>query len=226
MPKPRHAKRFLRPVFYIFCEGEKTEPYYLEHYIREHCAGFRAIRVNRVKLADIIKIPKTEKTDPVSIVCLAIEQKKQSPLPDRDCYWCAFDRESEKEVPAAIPVKALEMAASHGIEVAFSNVCFEVWLLLHKQDGCAAYVSCDDILKRSKLKTYYPGYDKGCRRKFETAEIADARRRAVKMNEGTCSGNGLDCSEEIRPSQLVKLNPYTNFHRLLDAIDAFLESQA
>lgn len=226
MPKPRHAKRFLRPVFYIFCEGGKTEPYYLDHYIKKHCAGGRTVQVNQPKLTDIVKIPKTNKTDPNSLVGLAIKQKEKSPLPDKDCYWCAFDREAENEVAACIPIKAMEKATANGIKVAFSNVCFEVWLLLHKQAGCAPYGSCDDLLKRSKLTTYYPRYNKGDRREFTASEIADARKRAVKMDAETCTGNGQSVSEDIQPCQLVKLNPYTNFHRLLDAIDAFLASQA
>ena len=225
MPKKRHAKRFLRPVFYIFCEGEKTEPYYLEHYIRRHCAGFRSVQVNRIKLDDIVKIPKTNRTDPNSLVGLAIKQKGKSPSPDKDRYWCAYDREAENVVHKSIHIRAFKAASENGIEVAFSNVCFEVWLLLHKQDGCAPYVSCDDLLKRSALRLHFPGYAKGCRRDFESGDIANARKRAVKMNARTCNVKAQELPAKIDPCRLVDLNPYTNFYRLLDAIDAFLECQ-
>lgn len=225
MPKKRHTKRTLRPVFYIFCEGEKTEPYYLEHYIRRHCAGFRSVQVNRIKLDDIVKIPKTNRTDPNSLVGLAIKQKSKSPSPDKDRYWCAYDREAENIVQQAIHIKAFKAASENGIEVAFSNVCFEVWLLLHKQDGCASYVSCDDLLKRSDLRHYFPGYKKGCRREFEHSDIENARRRAVKMNAQTCNVNVQELPDKIDPCKLVRLNPYTDFYRLLDAIDVFLDGQ-
>lgn len=225
MPRNRQVKRSLRPVFYVFCEGKKTEPYYLDHYIRNHCSGFSFIQINRIKLDDIVKIPKTNKTDPISLVNLAIKQKSASPSPDLDRYWCAFDREAENKVKAKIPIKALETATENGIEVAFSNVCFEVWLLLHKQDGCASFDSFDDLFRRSNLTIYYPKYSKGSHREFEAAEIANARKRARKMNEQTCKGCRLKVSEEIEPNQLVKLNPYTNFYRLLDAMDGFLASQ-
>ena len=225
MPKKRHAKRSLRPVFYIFCEGEKTEPYYLEHYIRRHCAGFRSVQVNRIKLDDIVKIPKTNRTDPNSLVGLAIKQKRKSPTPEKDQYWCAYDRESENVVQETIHIKAFKAASENGVEVAFSNVCFEVWLLLHKQDGCAPYVSCDDLLRRSELTHHFPGYKKGCRREFESKDILNARKRAVKMNAQTCNVEVGEFSDDIDPSRLVKLNPYTNFYRLLDAIDVFLECQ-
>ncbi|MBP5545250.1 MAG: RloB domain-containing protein [Kiritimatiellae bacterium] len=226
MPKKRLVKRSLRPVFYIFCEGSKTEPYYLEHYIKNHCQGFRAIQVNRIKLDDIVKIPKTTKTDPISLVNMAVRQKSMSPSPDRDRYWCAYDREAESTIPSKYHIKAFKEASDNGIKVAFSNVCFEVWLLLHKQEGCASYDSCDDLLKRSRMREFYPEYKKGCRREFADAEITVARKRAAKMNEGTCKGHALNVSDALDPSHLVELNPYTNFYQLLDSIDAFLASQA
>ena len=219
MPKKRHVMRSIRPVFYIFCEGEKTEPYYLEHYIRCHCAGFRSVLVNQ------IKIPKTKRTDPNSLVGQAIKQKNKSPTPDKDRYWCAYDREAENVVHKSIHIKAFNAASENGIEIAFSNVCFEVWLLLHKQDGCASYISCDDLLKRSALKKLFPGYAKGCRRKFESADIAHARKHAVKMNAQTCNVKVQELPAKIDPCRLVNLNPYTNFYQLLDAIDTFLECQ-
>lgn len=225
MPKKRHAKRTLRPVFYIFCEGEKTEPYYLEHYIRKHCVGFRSVQVNRIKLDDIVKIPKTNRTDPNSLVGLAIKQKSKSPTPEKDQYWCAYDREAENIVQESIHLKAFKAASENGVEVAFSNVCFEVWLLLHKQDGCAPYVSCEDLLRRSALMHHFPGYKKGCRREFAGDDIMNARKRAVKMNAQTCNVKVGEFKDNIDLSRLVKLNPYTNFYRLLDAIDVFLERQ-
>lgn len=222
MPKKRSAKRLLRPVFYIFCEGEKTEPYYLDHYVKKHCSGYRSIQVKRIKLDEVVKLPKTNRTDPISLVNLAIKQKDMSPGLSGDQFWCVYDREAENVVSAEIHVRAFKAAGDRGINIAFSNVCFEVWLLLHKQDGCAAYISCDDLLKRSKLETYFPDYKKGCRREFSASEVFDARRRVLRMNANTCNVPIKKFTDVTDPRQLVKLNPYTNFHRLLDAIDDFL----
>ena len=224
MPKKRHVKRPLRPVFYIFCEGEKTEPYYLDHYIKKHCIGFGSIQLKRIKLDDVVKVPKTNKTDPLSLVKLAIKQQKSSPSKNDDSFWCVYDRETENEVPAKKHIEAFDLAASNGVRVAFSNVCFEVWLLLHRQDGCAAYISCDDLIKRSKLRQYYSGYNKGSKNEFSDSDICEARRRVVRMNAKTCGVPIKNFSEVIDPRQLVRLNPYTNFYQLLDAVDVFLSN--
>ena len=224
MPKPRYSRRPLRPVFYIFCEGEKTEPNYLDHYIKKHCPGFRSIQVRRIKLDDVVKIPKTNRTDPVSLVNLAIKQQRMSPSVNEDRFWCAYDREASNVVPAKTHIQAYNLAVSNGVNIAFSNICFEVWLLLHRQEGCAAYISCDDLIKRSKLRQYYPGYDKGSKSEFSDSDICEARRRVVRMNANTCGVPVKNFSEVTNPMLLVKLNPYTNFHRLLDAIDAFLSN--
>ena len=222
MPKKRNAKRLLRPVFYIFCEGEKTEPYYIDHYVKKHCAGYRSIQVRRIKLDEVVKWPKTGRTDPISLVKLALKQKEMSPSLGEDQFWCVYDREAEDSVPAKLHIQAFEVAEAKGIHVAFSNICFEVWLLLHKQDGCAAYNSCADLLKRSKMRSYFDGYKKGCRREFSDAEISNARHRVLRMNANTCNVPIKKFTDVTDPRQLVKLNPYTNFHRLLDAIDDFL----
>ena len=226
MPKIRKIKKSLRPVFYIFCEGTKTEPFYLDHYIKQHCSFFRSIQIKRIKLDNIVKIFKNTKTDPISLVTLAIKQKNSSSSSKIDKYWCVYDREARNEVPDKIHIQAFEDAEKNDIKVAFSNVCFEVWLLLHKQNTCAQYVSCNDLFKKSALTQYFPNYSKGSRREFTDDEIKIARSRALQMNANTCTVNAISFSNRIKPCILVKLNPYTNFYQLLDAIDEFILNQS
>lgn len=221
MPKRRKSTRDLHPVFYVFCEGEKTEPYYLEHYVKNHCAGYKNIQIQRIKLSDIWSVAKTNRTDPVSLVTKAVRKKERSPTALEDRYWCVYDREAANKVKAQIHVKALSLAAAHNICIAFSNVCFEVWLLLHKQSACAPYASYDDLHKRSKLLTYYPRYDKGDRREFSDSDIAQARLNARRMNAGTLGIPVNELGNGNIPCKLVDGNPYTDVYRLLDAIDTF-----
>lgn len=222
MPKQRkNGKRNLRPVFYVFCEGEKTEPYYLDHYVKNHCAGYKNIQIHRIKLSDVWSIAKTNRTDPVSLVTLAVRKKEKSPTAKEDRYWCVYDREAANKVKAQIHVKALALAAEKGICIAFSNVCFEVWILLHKQSTCASYASYDDLRKRSKLTEYFPDYDKGDRREFSDADITHAKSMARRMNANTLNVPVSRLSDENIHCRLVDFNPYTDVYRLLDAIDDF-----
>ena len=213
MPKKRTSvKRQPRPIFHIYCEGEKTEPNYIDHYIKEHCHSFRQIQLRRIKLNDVLKVAKTNKTDPNSLVELAIGEKARTPSGDE--FWCVYDREAENTIPNEIHAKAYAAAAQNGINIALSNVCFEVWLLLHKQPTCAQYASFEDLKKRSKLNAYYKNYAKGNNQSFKDEEIAIARRNAPRMNTSTRKNLGKD-------GPAYCLNPYSDFYCLLDAIDSF-----
>lgn len=212
MPKCRKAKkRRVGSVFHIYCEGEKTEPNYIDYYIKNHCQDFRAFQLTRVKLKEVLQVAKTNKTDPKSLVELAIAEKCKTPI--GDVFWCVYDRESEAERSERSHLEAACLASRHGISIALSNVCFEVWLLLHKQDTCAAYGSYDDLARHSRLKTHYPHYEKGERRSYSADEIKRARINALKMNQQTQKNSGTTAA--------CKLNPYTDFYMLLDSIDDF-----
>lgn len=52
-------------VMYIFCEGEKTEPLYIEAYIAD----------NANAKSKVIRIPKTKKNTPEQLVDMAIKKK-------------------------------------------------------------------------------------------------------------------------------------------------------
>ena len=54
MPKPRSAaNKPVKPILHIFCEGEKTEPNYLNGYLGKFHPGNRRLNV--------IKVEKTKK---------------------------------------------------------------------------------------------------------------------------------------------------------------------
>ena len=106
--------------------------------------------------------------------------------------------------------------AGKQIHIAISNICFEVWLLLHFQETVAHYSSCDDLLKRSSLKKkHIRNYGKANKRAYSPTEIALARKRAEHMNDQTKHGANPAWT------QCHQWNPYTDVYKLLDAIDAF-----
>jgi len=208
MPKPKPVKsKILSPIFHIYCEGEKTEPIYLKKYIEKKHPGDRKLKV--------IKIVDTSKNTPLELVNEAIKVK--SNCPKGDVFWVVYDREDINKYPHARHQQAASSAKSNGINIALSNVCFEIWLLLHFEDVRAAYSSCSDLLKNSKLKKHLPSYDKANHKIFDKVSvgIASARIRADAMNKATQKSASKDCAA---PHQL---NPYCDVHKLLDAIDQF-----
>jgi hypothetical protein len=207
MPKKKtRPKKKLKPVMRIYCEGEKTEPNYLNSYLDEHFPGNRTLKVARVE--------PTKKNTPEALVDEAVDTKRASPK--GDIFWVVYDRESEQKYPGSIHARARNKADSNGIEIALSNVCFEVWFLLHFEENAGPYVSYDDLYKRSPLRKHLPGYDKGVRNIYNLLRehVDTARTNAKKLNRKTEQGADPDWT---RPDQW---NPYTNVPELLDAIDS------
>ena len=59
-------------------------------------------------------------------------QRKQQQDDRFDEIWCVFDRDEHLDVASAI-----QEARDMGVGVAFSNPCFELWLVLHVEDRTA-----------------------------------------------------------------------------------------
>lgn len=210
MPKKqKRQQRDLKPRLHIFCEGEKTEPNYLNGYI-ERC--FPGTQLTLVR--------KTKKNTPVQLVKEAIAEKSCRDTPEEDQFWVVYDRESPNKYSTALHAEAFDKAKANGIKIAFSNVCFEVWLLLHFQAAVPARNSCADLCTRSLLKKYIPDYAKGVKRSYTAAEVSLARKNAIKLNKQTIAGAN---ASSTKPYQW---NPYTNVHELLDEMDVHEKKHA
>lgn len=209
MPKNnRRPSRKLKPVLHIFCEGEKTEPTYIHGYIDRCCPGNRTLK--------IVKIEPTNKNTPMQLVDEAVKMKRQEP--EFDEFWVVYDRESTAKYSGSLHAKARAKADANNIQIAISNVCFEVWILLHYENACGPFSCFGDLWNKSRLKAHLGDYKKGDPNLFSRLEncVNSARQRAKRMNEQTQNGAN---QQDNRPDQW---NPYTNVYELLDAIDRFI----
>lgn len=170
----------------IFCEGKRTEPEYFDAFKLEYPRSIFSIEC--VKGAGV---PKT-------LLEKALEFKKDAKrrggkgrsFAENDSIWIAFDCDEHPEVRETI-----QRARSHDIGVAFSNPCFELWLVLHVEDF-------DRPVHRHELQKHCerrcPGYDRnlGKSAKFSVLlkELEAAERRAegqvIRRNN---EGSPLDC---------------------------------
>ncbi|WP_082881018.1 RloB family protein [Methylomonas sp. DH-1] len=179
MPKPRknRQEQKLKPVLRIYCEGAKTEPNYLQGYID------RFFPTNR--LLKVIRIEDTKKNTPKQLVDEAVVAKKvanKSGL--NDSFWVVYDRESEIKYSEELHRNAYKKAQRNDVAVVLSNVCFEVWLLLHFQHTAAPYSCYDELRKNSPLRQEFrkrgiSDYDKGEKTifsLFSEQEIQNASR--------------------------------------------------
>ena len=212
MPKKKHNnhQRKLAPVLHIYCEGEKTEPNYFNGYIRRSFPGNRRLSV--------IKVEKAKKNTPLQLVEEAVAAKKDKNIPDGDIFWVVFDREGEDKYTNKLHLEAYQCARKHDVNIAISNVCFEIWILLHFQMNTAEYSCYNDLIKNSPLcKNYINDYDKGGSNVFGMVAdlVPNARSNAIKMNSTTI--NAAEASRNM-PYQW---NPFSDVYKLLDAIDEF-----
>ncbi len=189
----RQEQRVIR----VHSEGERTEPDYLGHWCLSRDSS---LRINW----------GTTGADPMSLVRAArddVRVMKHSRRPaDRpfDQVWCVFDRDDHLHVNSAIN-EALQV----GIHVAFSNPCFELWLLLHVRDRTAGLdrreaqrlatslglVSAKDV-PASAWQLLESGY-------------GAAKDRAIKLDE----------RHELNGS-LPRSNPSSDVWRLVDVLRA------
>lgn len=107
----------------IFCEGQKTEPGYLRSIKRSY--GRTLIEVEIVEgVGTPMTIAKKAKEE--------IESQRgtsKNHYERNDEVWVVFDRDEHPHF-----TEAVQICQDAGIEVARSNPCFELWLMLHIQE--------------------------------------------------------------------------------------------
>ena len=211
MPKNKKNRNIpVQPVFRIFCEGEKTEPLYIKGYISHFHSEKRRI----------ILVGDTNKNTPVQLVDIAITAKKQGSV--SDIIWVVFDRESVAKYSHELHAQARNNAKKNGVEIALSNVCFELWLLLHFRFSSSPYASCNDLLKNSKLKEDLrllgiEDYDKGLPLIFDT--VKDLVPAAI-INAARIKKEAEETAEKGK-SEPHYLNPYVDVHEMFQDMQNF-----
>lgn len=186
------------PLILVVCEGEVTEPQYIE--------GFRLVHaVTTVRMR--VKSPGG---DPRALVEAAIRLRNDAAERARrerddnlgyDEVWCVFDVDQHARLP-----DAQTLARGEAIHLAVSNPCFELWLVLHFADHTAP---ADAARARRTLRKHLPGYDKHLRFEDLKDGYPDAVRRAEALLE---RHRGLDQENG---------NPSTSVHLLTERIRGF-----
>ncbi len=199
-PRPREESLDRRPVVLIVCEGQNTEPEYFEGLIAQ-CDNPR-VRILPLKAQGV----------PLTIVQTAWENKERADelALKRDdetlayeAVWCVFDRDDHPDIPTAY-----SLANAKSLRIAFSNPCFELWLLLHfrEQPG----MKHRDAVA-SLLKAEVTAYDKR-KKKIDIAKFIAGYPDAVRRAKRLCA--------DFDDRSVWDRNPYTDVHILTDLITA------
>lgn len=186
------ARRKPRIKFYIFAEGKNTEKDYLK------CLEAKlGLRGPLVEYFGALGVPKTVATEAIKFArnqSLADNtgrrRRKLDSYEENDEVWAVFDRD---EHPAF--KEAIQNCRDAGVSFAYSDPCFELWLLLHLISYDAP---CDRGSAQRDLKIKLDKYDpkSGKTADFEplvehleTAESRAEHQRNDRRKEGNEDGN-------------------------------------
>ena len=126
-PSLRRRTDFSKPKveLVVACEGKVTERRYIEDCKRAYGAGL--VKVRWLPVTGV----------PMTVVRAAVQERQRLlrlARKTKDSFevfrvWAIFDRDAHPDV-----VRAIELAKTNGVDIAFSDPCFEVWPLLHLCD--------------------------------------------------------------------------------------------
>ena len=196
--RPARRAPFLepKPLILVVCEGEITEPSYLNGF-KKACQNPRV----DIHIAPEHGVPRT-------VVEVAKTGKKEAEKAAKnegddnlkyDQVWAVFDVDEHPQIP-----DAMQMVRDNGIELAISNPSFELWLLLHFRDspGMKGRKAIANLLKK-----HVKDYDKHVDYEGDYQDgYATAVARAKRLDE--------QAAADGEPGR----NPTTGAYRLTESI--------
>lgn len=167
----RAAFRDPLPLVLVVCEGEATEPDYINGFRLAHGANTVNVHV------------QSPGGDPKLLVERAVAMRDSAAAAAKrgrdanlayDEVWCVFDVDRHARIDAA-----RTLAAAAGVHLAVSNPCFELWLLLHFGDH-GAHVTAGQVHRL--VRKHLPRYDKHLRFEAVAPGYLDAVSRADALD--------------------------------------------
>lgn len=196
--KPNYNKVLPTKRVLILCEGQ-SEQIYID--------GYKSEDVNKRRLARVdVEIYQPKDYSPHGLLTEAkrkVKEAKKDKMP-YDKVWIVFDKDGHANVP-----QTFEEARVVGINIAFSAVCFEIWILLHFERTSRAFQSCDEVTHFIKHRDYL---DYAKTNNFYNQLTSEHKKNAIN-NAGWLHGKN---ETDIQRGEFIyKLNPYTDFDNLM-----------
>ena len=205
----RQTKRKLRQLkqsIYIVCEGTNTERIYFERIAQENDVFEKYAITVYPSEEDQIKASKKEgesiKTDAVNLVKLAKREIK-----NYDEVWVVFDKDGYTKHE-----EAFLYAKKHGVNLAFSSIAFEHWILLHYEQNRTDFPKSQNVIDYLKGAGYFTAYSKKADisiyprlQHLTLTAIENAAWLRMEMAKNLAA-----CDDKI-----YELNPYTTVDELV-----------
>lgn len=189
-------KRKIKPTIFIFCEG-LTEEYYLNGLIED---------IEGINYSYDVILVDSKYNDALNLVNEALKKQNEHNY-EYDQFWVVFDKNGYTKHSEAFHLAG---SSSPKINIGFSSISFEHWVLLHFEKNNTAFPKANDVITHLIKSNYYPGYEKGDGKLYEK----------LKAHTDTAIENSswLKCAMKSylkKGDKLFQLNPYTTFDQLV-----------
>ena len=159
-------------IFVIAVEGEKTEAQY-----------FSLFDSDRVHV-EVLPAGPEGFSAPRQVLERLVKFEEQFDLNEKDERWLVIDVDRQR---GQFLDEVSRVARESGYDLAVSNPCFELWLLLHFQEADTADTNCDGVIER--LRSHIGGYNKAKIRldhyTLDRTLVAIARAKALQGERDT-----------------------------------------
>lgn len=200
--KRRLGNREPKRKFYILCEGRNTEPTYFDA-LKRICRD----ALIHIEIEGGVGVPLTLADKAVakarSLGISGGRRKKRDSFELNDEVWICFDCDEHPRISDAI-----QKCDGSGVKVAYSNPCFEIWLIIHLCDFNRPDTR-DQV--QNFLGQLCPEYQKksgkvvDCDKIIETISDAEMRGVAlVKRREEEGNPLGRPCSTVWRLTTAIR----------------------
>jgi hypothetical protein len=207
--KTKRTLRQLKPSIYIVCEGTNTEPNYFNAIDQELDVSEKSYSITVYpRKEDKDNASKKEgesiKTDAVNLVQIAQRERE---IKNYDEVWVVFDKDGYTKHK-----EAFLYAKKHGVNLAFSSIAFEHWILLHYEQNRTAFPKSQNVIDYLEQAGYFTGYSK----KADISIYPTLKDRTKTAIENAAwlrremANNLADCDDKI-----YELNPYTTVDELV-----------
>ncbi len=189
-------KRIPPTTIYIVCEGKNTEPNYFER-IKEEVEddNLYAITIYPDKTDDL------HKTNPIGLITEA-----QNNIHIYDEVWAVFDKDGYTKHKEALE-QANQPINGKTVNIAFSSIAFEHWVLLHFEKCDRTFRKSAEIIKEKLInnESYFSDYDKSA-----NVDIYPKLKAFTPIAIENAAWLRCMMLDEMAKSPVYKINPYTD----------------
>ncbi len=194
-------KRALKTAIFIACEGKNTERLYFEAISEEDLTA--------EKFA--ITVYPDDSTEDPTTHALGLVREAKSRTPEFDECWAVFDRDGYTKHAETFE-EASSMYTGAIVNIAFSSISFEQWVLLHFRRSADVYPKSKDIIAELHNRHFYEGYEKTT---YQHTYATLKDKTEVALENAAWLRHHLTCNGILPQTPVYEVNPYTDIDVLV-----------